>query len=347
MDYNSRLKMICFTNAHERFSEETLKGIKKHIEWELDKIAKIPDGAKDFLDMSKFMKKIRQYYGNLSGKLWYGFRGGINSSIVAYLCDIIEIKPEDVSYSWTYFINRECVFFDLNVTSSLYDRIKSYFNLEIPVCVKMHLCADITLFENMGESQVSYSETEYTQILTDFWDLCEKDKQNMRIEYLYYFRIKNVPKIIEIYELLIDNKQLPKNKEQLVKMVGFLLSDYEDAEKAHIHLLQEYKESVYKKIVSSTEDIYDILVQNGCSKYKSMIVGSNVYSQRKKLTADNMIDVTLYCGEEYLDVLTGINRLLCRSHCKVISECIIHMMDMMNKNFLKYKIVYDSLLGRD
>lgn len=347
MDYNNRLRMICLTSACERFSSEELPEVEKFVELELEMIAGICDGAKDFLDMSRFMKKLKKYYKNLSGKLWCGFRGGINSSIVAYLCDITETRPENEDYSWTYFANRECVFFDMNVTAGLYDRIRSYFNLEIPVCVKLHLCADITIFENMNEPQVIYSDETCAQILTEFWEKCDGDRLNNRIQYLYYFRKKTVPEIIQIYDWLKDNKKLPKTREQLRRMVGFILSSYKDKELTHKGLLEEYGEQVYERIVSSPESIYDALIKNGSSKYKAVTIASNVYSQRKKLTLDNMIDVTNYCGEEYKDVLDGIGRLLCGSHCNVISDCIIHMMDMMNRNFPKYKLIYDSLLGRD
>jgi hypothetical protein len=154
-----------------------------------------------------------------------------------------------------------------------------------------------------------------------------------------------VPENEEIFDYLIKEGKLPKDKEQLVKLVGFLFSEFEDKKTSHFDLIKSYGDNLYEEMVSTQEDVYDVLMKNGVDKDNAINIASRVGRQNDKLYSDEMIYVMEHCGEEYMSKIRNIKSLFCRTQCTEISNHILHMMNLMEKDFEKYSTLHNQITG--
>lgn len=340
MNYEDKLKRICNDKGYKKYGFEYFEKMKPIVDMELEYIYKIPNGARDFVIMSEFIEKVRKYYGRTCGKAMFGFRGGINSSLVAYLCGITDCEPKG-DYSWTYLHSAKKIIFDINLPFNLYEKIYSYYGVKIPSCAALFSCLDLSIFEGMDAPAVDYSDEEFSGIFDKFWEKPE------RFGYIYYWRKKHVPESGEIFDYLIKEGKLPKDKEQLVKLVGFLFSEFEDEKISHFDLIKSYGDNLYEEMVSTQEDVYDVLMKNGVDKDNAINIASRVGRRIDKLYSDEMIYVMEHCGEEYMSKIRNIKSLFCRAQCTEISNHILHMMNLMEKDFEKYSTLHNQITGEE
>ena len=342
LDYINALRKLCNDQGYNKYGYGYFEKIKLIVDKELELIAKIPNGARDLVKVSEFMKKVKQYYERSFGEPLFGFRGGINASMVAYLCGITKEEPKEY-YTWTCYERVRWIRFDINMSYKLYDKVYNYYNVNIPECATLYSCLDLSIFEYLNEPPVKYSEEESEVILEEFWNRAFFEDD--RLNYIYYWREKHVPNSQAIFNYLKESNILPKTKEQLVKIVGFLFSEFDDDSITHIKLIKSYGTDLYEKMISSPENIYEVLVKNGVYADWAVDIALETKYRRGDINLDEMMLVMDCCGEEYMENIKQIKFLFCRTHCTEISNNILHMMRLINEDFEAYKEAYEYFVG--
>ena len=313
IDYNKKLRNLCHDMGFEQYGNEYAEKYKPMVDEELKYIALIQNGAKDILKMSEFMKNVIAYYERTYGKAVYGFRGAVNSSMVAYLCGITDTPPKDF-YAWANWAGAEKCILDVNMPFNMYEKIYSYFNVNIPSCVSLHSCLDLSIFAIMKKPLVEYSFKKSEKVLEKFWGSAFGEEN--RLDYVYYWNQKHVSESKEIFEYLREKDLLPKNKDELVKLVGFLFATFEGEDSYHFELIKSYGDDLYDKMISTPEDIYDELIENGTD-------------------SEHAIDIALTLKE----------RSFSKAQCVEISNNILHMMKLMNEEFEEYREMHKIFVG--
>lgn len=334
---------------------ERFQQIKSCVDWELERIMEIPNGAKAFCEMAEFMNAIKNHYSKLSKKRCcrYNFRGPVAASMVAYLCGITELEPLEL-YSWVFFRKKmKEIRFDLNVTIDMYNRMMDYYSIVIPSCVVLHIGVDISILEQIEK----WSDTEWNNSIISWQERKERYNEEIarfclndtingtysKFHYLNDFTQCYVPQIVEILEFLKFKDKLPSTLGELMKLDGFLHSSFWEPGMTHLQLLQECESFSYDEMISCPEDVYERLVENGCTKHVAISISNKIQAKNKRLELDDLITLTDYCGEDYMRTAEKIEHLYYRAQIFEMSIVTAQMMYYININFSDFKIAYDKV----
>ncbi len=333
------LRNACIRRAEELYGPSDRAKALDRLQQELMEIRRIPNGAKAFAETTSFLQKIRNLCRSIQTDYdpLISFRGPALCSVCAYLMGITAFDPlANGLESWPFFMNYREIAFDISFPYRAFMAVRDY-GLNPPACVTVFFGRDASILEeleenasNRGKSLSFRNNTELDRVVRDFFgSVSSAPGDTDWMDYFVAFDRKYSPQVEPIFACLLEKEMLPISFDELVRLIGFIHSSLLDKDytgtidKIYLHSLPD---EFYRNMISSPEDIYERLTENGCDRSRAANIAMKVRSERKCLNDDDMILISLYYGKALAHNVSNVRHLFHRSQIMENGLLTVRMM---------------------
>jgi len=339
---DKRIYAICMDQIDRAGSLKlTAEEFEQRVIDELEVISKLPGGEQIYLDMRKFKTALKEKFDAHDG--YVGFRGTTGYGLVPYLLGITDYYDTSTGYQWAFNagLSKKNPRFFVNVAPAMITGL--------PQCGIPDILQIITIFplKDVGVLKVlqpdgtiaNYSDYLsnpglYDSYVHEFFTSKSLEEIKECCEYLSDLRSDFAYCADEVIEYLGKNDRLPDNFVQLVKLIGFVHSnywddnafgytshkDYLERRRTDLHVKQlrkllkatDSRESFYEQLISSPEDVYEKLVAEGCPELTAGKMARKLARIKLHFNATELSNIAYYCGADYCLAADRIQHLFYR-----------------------------------